>query len=551
MEPDTPELDRAVACRLLAIARPARVALVAGLLLMLVEAFASLLVPWLGGAFGAALLAGVRDVRGPLLLLLAAFALQALARGLGSYALATATVNVSGTLRMTLYDHLQALPVAATGSQAHGEALTLFTRDVRIVSSYVTSLVSNTLPMLVMVVTAAVMMARIDVKLALLALALIPIFFLLVRLLSRGTRPLAKRSSQADANELALVDENLGMLATLKAFSRELVESRRYAALVRKGAATVRERMRIDATAASLLQFLAAAAVVLFLWLASDRLGDGLRPEALIAFLLYGQLILRPLAGLSTLYGETHVAVDALDRLARWMDQPAESGKATATERVSLRGAVQFEQVDFAYESRPAVFDAFDLRVAEGEKVAIVGRNGAGKSTLAHLLLRLRCPQHGRITIGGLDIAHIPLATLRGQIGWVPQHVMLFNGTVRENVEYGRRGASDEDVRKALRLAGGEAMVEALPQGLSTSIGPRGNRLSGGQQQRIALARALLKEPSILVLDEATAMLDVAGEEAFLSSLRTELRECTVLIITHQSAPLVFADRVVDLDARH
>ena len=211
-----------------------------------------------------------------------------------------------------------------------------------------------------------------------------------------------------------------------------------------------------------------------------------------------------------------------------------------------MRGDIEFRDVIFAYPGRQPVLDHFNLHIRAGETVAITGENGAGKSTLVHLLMRLHEPDAGRILIDGTDIASVSLASLRGQIGVVPQHVLLFNGSVRDNIGYGRADADEAAVEHAARLAQAHDFIAKLPQGYDTLIGDQGVRLSGGQRQRIALARALLKDPPILILDEATAMFDPEGEARFIEDCRATLGGKTVLIITHRPASLALADRVVE-----
>ncbi|WP_167378878.1 ABC transporter ATP-binding protein, partial [Mesorhizobium prunaredense] len=190
----------------------------------------------------------------------------------------------------------------------------------------------------------------------------------------------------------------------------------------------------------------------------------------------------------------------------------------------------------------------FDLSIAAGETIAIIGPNGAGKSTVAHLLMRLHEPSKGSIFIDGVDIATVSLHSLRSQIGVVPQHVLLFNASVRDNIAYGRPEPTQDEIEAAARSARAHDFIIQLPQGYQTPIGDRGVRLSGGQQQRLALARALLKDPPILILDEATAMFDPEGEREFLQGCVDVLRQRTVLLITHRPASLALADRVFKLD---
>jgi subfamily B ATP-binding cassette protein MsbA len=215
-----------------------------------------------------------------------------------------------------------------------------------------------------------------------------------------------------------------------------------------------------------------------------------------------------------------------------------------------VRGAISFRGVSFAHPGRRETLHGIDLDIAAGETVAITGRNGAGKSTLVHLVLRLHEPSLGCILVDGKDIAGVSLQSLRRAVGLVPQQVLLLNTSVRENIGIGREGAEAHDIEAAARAAGAHDFVSTLPQGYDTIIGDQGVRLSGGERQRLALARALLKDPPILILDEATAMFDPEAERDFVERCRQTCGTRTLLIITHRPASISLADRVIVLDGR-
>jgi ABC-type multidrug transport system fused ATPase/permease subunit len=267
----------------------------------------------------------------------------------------------------------------------------------------------------------------------------------------------------------------------------------------------------------------------------------------MVSLFLYGMVLVRPISQLANVYGATQSARGAAQRLMDAIGSPLERDTGTV-QQIPRHAGIRFERVEFAYPGRPSLFCGFDLEIQPGETVALTGVNGAGKSTLAHLLLRLVEPQAGRILVGGIDVREFTLAALRAQVGLVAQNVMLFNASVHENIAYGRPDAGSADVENAARAARAHDFVQALPEGYATVVGEQGVRLSGGQKQRIALARALLRDPPILVLDEATAMFDPQGEADFIAACHETLRSRTVILITHRPASLALADRVLRLE---
>jgi subfamily B ATP-binding cassette protein MsbA len=518
---------------------------------MLAESAAALAVPWIGGLVAAAILdpgkAGIA-LSTVLAAMLALFAAQALLRFGAGYLLDSAADRIVADLKVRLYDHLQSLPVAFFHERRLGDSLALLTSDVYVVGGFLSGTAVAFVPLALTAAGASLLMFGIRADLALLAVILVPAVYVALKIAGRRIRPLSARLQDEEARAIALAQENLAMLPAIKTFSREPHESARYRAQVGLVLALAERQRRIQSAFAPVVHFVAGAAVVLVLAIASTDLFAGrLSAAELVAFLLYAQLLTRPMAGLADVYGQSQAARGALARLERVMDEPAEISPRAGVELGPSRGAIEWHGVSFGYADRPLAVDALELAVAPGEWVALVGPNGAGKSTAAHLLMRLHLPSAGMVAIDGIDIATVSLASLRAQVGVVPQHVMLFHASVRDNIAYGRLDADADAIERAARAAGAHDFISRLPHGYDTIVGDRGVKLSGGEQQRLALARALLKDPPILVLDEATAMFDPAAEIEFLRSCRETFGRRTVIFITHRPASLAVVDRIVHM----
>jgi len=536
---------------LLAFAAPYRGTLALSGLLMLCESAATLAVPWIGGLLTEAILhggPGGPGLRVVLLAMLGAFALLAVLKFASTYLLDSAADRIVAGLKTRLYDHLQALPLAFYHRRRLGDTLALLTTDVYVLGGFISGTAVAVVPMLVTSAGAVLLMFRIRPDLALLAAVLVPLFFLLMKIAGRRLRPLSVRLQNEEAGAVAIAEENLGMLPAIKTFTREAQESARYRAQIDRILLLSAQQRRIYAALGPLVQFIAAAGIVLVLALASgDLAGERLSPAQLVSFLLYAQLLARPVAGLADLYGSTHGMRGALVRLQQAIGERPEGWGRPGTDLPAVKGDIEFRSVSFAYEGRALALDRLDLRIAAGETLAVVGPNGAGKSTLGHLLMRLYDPAVGQVLIDGVDLGTVSLESLRRQVGVVPQHVLLFHATVRDNIAYGQARPDQAAIEAAARAARAHEFIVDLPNGYDTIVGDRGVRLSGGQQQRLALARALLKDPPILILDEATAMFDPQAEKEFLQTCHDALRRRTVLLITHRPASLAAADRILHM----
>jgi len=537
---------------LLYIVTPHHRTLLGILALLLAASAAALANPWLAGMLTKSILEGSESKLPAFqLILLAWFGLLAIKSLLGfasSYLVGSTGETMAARLRTRVYEHLQIMPMAYYQDRKPGDLLTLLSRDSEAISRFVTSTLVQLLPLILTFAGAFLIMAWLDPVIALLAVLLMPIYFLAMKILGRKIRPLSAAWIKSWSGMISLVQENLGLIPAIKAFTREPLEAKRFEEKNTRFLRLSRQQILVQSMMSPAISFLAGAGLLLLLWVGISHVESGqLETSQLVSLLLYAMLLTRPVSGLANVYGQVMHTRGAADRLLDFFEaqaEPVSQGKPIL-ERV--RGEIDFDNIGFAYPGRPNVLTGFSLHIDAGETVALTGPNGAGKSTLANLLMRFIDPDKGAIRVDGTDIRDVDLYSLRDQVGLVAQNTLLLNGTVAENISYGQHLASLEDMKKAAKAARADEFIDQLPDQYETIIGDQGVKLSGGQRQRLSLARTLLKDPPILILDEATAMFDPEGEKSFIEECHELLHQRTVILITHRPASLALADRTIKM----
>jgi len=468
------------------------------------------------------------------------------------YSLSWLGERVVTDLRGLVFDRLLTLPLAWFHERRSGELVGRLASDVTVIEGVVGSDLSLALRNGVQVVGALALLFIIDVKLTLLMLGIVPPIVITTIFFGRKIRRMARGVQDELAKVSGQAQESVGAIATVQAFAREGHEAKRYRsgveAAFRKTLEMVRWRSSFFATSMSA----GYAGIALVIWLGGRALVRGeLTAGDLTSFFLYTFIVAGALADLASLWANLQRAAGATDRLFAVIDTIPEIRDAdTARPLPDGDGAIRFEGVSFAYPTRHTqpVLTEVDLEIAPGEVVALVGPSGAGKSTILSLLYRFYDVDAGRVLFEGMDVRDLKLAELRRSLAIVAQEPVLWAGTVRENIAYGRDGVTDEEIEAAARDAHAHDFISGFPEGYDTLIGERGTKLSGGQKQRIALARALVANPRVLILDEATSNLDAESEAAVQAALLRVRRARTTIIVAHRLSTVRDADRIVVIE---
>ncbi|MFW5760754.1 MAG: ABC transporter ATP-binding protein [Cyclobacteriaceae bacterium] len=455
-------------------------------------------------------------------------------------------------IRSKVYHNLLQLPITFFDKRRTGELISRITTDVAMLQeTFSVSLAELIRQVMTLAIGITYLFIRMP-QLTSFMLAVIPLVFIVAYLFGRYIRKLSGKTQDSLANANIVVEETIQAINTVKSFTSEWFESKRYRGSMDEVVKIALKAATARGSFISFIIFVLFGAFVAVIWYGGHLVQQGILDVGdLFEFVLFTAFIGGSIAGLGNLYGQVQRAIGASDRVLEIIaHDPEDSKDDNSGQKLKVEGAVAFKNVNFQYPTRPDVQVLKDVNfyIDPGQKVALVGHSGAGKSTIIQLLMRFYPVDHGKILVDDLDINHYHLYQYRQQIGIVPQEVILFGGSIKENIAYGKLTASEDEIIDAARKANAYDFINSFPEGFATKVGERGVKLSGGQRQRIAIARAILKNPKILILDEATSSLDAESESLVQEALDELMKERTTIIIAHRLATIRKVDKIYVLN---
>lgn len=456
--------------------------------------------------------------------------------------------RATAALRGHIFSSLLRWPVDRIGAWHSGEVLSRSLSDTQLVHTHLLVGLVDLVGTLAALAGTVAMLFVLEWRLATLTLAILPGVAVLARHFGGQIQRASAQAQQQVAELASRVRDVVAGARVVRAFVQEAREEARFS---EENARLIEQQLRMSRLVARevcAVTMATALGLVGFLWIGARLVASGwMTPGSLVAFVAYVALAIEPGVNLTRMYANLRQAQAALERIEEVLHFPLPTDLPGARDLPRPAGDIVYEDVWLAYEPGKWALRGVSFRIRRGERVALVGPSGAGKTSVINLLLRFYDPTRGRITIGGVDLREVRTASLRGRIGYVPQDPVLFAGTVRDNIAYGRPDAPLEEVVRAARAAHADEFIRALPRGYETSLSEAGLNLSGGQRQRIAIARALLLDPEIIVLDEATSHLDAESEAAVQQALERLFRGRTVLVIAHRLSTVREVDRILVL----
>jgi len=456
------------------------------------------------------------------------------------------TERTLADIREAVYQKMIWLPQSFFDKSRVGELMSRVTSDVGTVADAFTFMLAELLRQIVVLIGGIVIIVILTPQLTLFMLLTFPLLVVAALLFGKAIRKMSRKTQDQLATANVIVEETLHSISVVKSFTNEMFEVGRYRKSLQEIISIALRTAKYRGLFISTTIIAMFGGIVAVGWYGAYLVQNDLMSTGdLVSFLFYTAFVGASIAGLGDLYGQLQRSIGASERILEILNISDEKGNTDIN--ISLKGEISFNNVGFKYPTRTdvTVLKGISFDIAPGQKVALVGPSGAGKSTIIQLLMRFYEPTDGAVVVDGDNARNYPLSAYRRNIGIVPQEVMLFGGTIRENIAYGRPDSSESDIVDAAKKANAWEFIETFPEGLDTVVGDRGVKLSGGQRQRVAIARAILKDPSILILDEATSSLDAASERLVQDALEKLMENRTTIVIAHRLSTIRKVDRIL------
>ena len=469
------------------------------------------------------------------------------------YTFAQVSEKAMRDVRQTLYAKIITLPIFHFEKRRVGELMSRITSDITQLQDVLSITLAEFFRQIFTLVGGVALITYLSWKLTLFMLATFPLLVISAIVFGKFIRKISKKAQDELANTNIIVEETFQSIQAVKAFTNEKYEVNRYTNSLNK---VVNEALKAATLRGGFVSFIIFAlfgGIVGVVWYGAQLVAQGdLILADLLTFIFYTAFIGGSVGGLGDIYAQLQKTIGASDRILEILGDPSEVDIHESETSVPITfGAIDLQDIHFSYPSRSSVeiLKGISFTIEPGQKIAIVGTSGTGKSTLAQLMMRFYEPSQGKIMMGDYDIQDMPVGDWRKMVALVPQEVLLFGGSIRENIAYGKPGASEEEIHQAAEQAYAKEFIESFPEKWDTLVGERGVKLSGGQRQRIAIARAILKDPKFLILDEATSALDSESEKWVQSALEELMKNRTSLIIAHRLSTIRSADKIIVMES--
>ncbi len=481
--------------------------------------------------------------------LIVLFIAQAFIGFFQNYQLIFVAQRVIADIRLEIQEHLMWLPLGFFNNSRVGELVSRVTNDVSVIQSALTEVPVALLRQVVTFTGGLILMFSLNWQMTLFVFLLAPLLVLAGWTIGQRLEKISILVQERLANATSVLEETISGIRVVKSFTTEKFEQQRFRDRIEETFSMVMKRTKLRAAFIPIASMLGLFAITAILWFGGRQVIIGaLTPGSLVSFLIYMIMVATPLGEFAGQYSQLKESMGSAARIFEILDTSPEPMPSEDTFKLPpIQGAIKFSKVSFAYQGGDTVLKNIDLEIPPAQIVAIVGPSGVGKTTFVNLIPRFFDPTRGKIEIDGYDIRKVGLQSLRSQIGLVPQETFLFGGTIAENIAYGRQNPSREDVIKAAQAAYADEFIRALPNGYDAHVGERAVRLSSGQRQRLAIARALLKDPRILILDEATSALDTESEHLVQAALEVLMQGRTTFVIAHRLTTIQKAQRILVL----